>query len=228
MTVSGVVRTLLALIVLVLAGFGLADVLTKGSLAKNLFQETPVGASEQQYALTGLLLDLLNRARQGNGEAAYAVAIYYSREIDDPVAAMAWMERAAVRGYPAGQMAFARRLSDPNSEVGPNLAAAFDWTRRAAMGGETDAMETLIELLIAGVGTTKDEEEAYAWILTTLLVSEGRKACVSTTSGMSRSELVEKKNALRLRLTARQIATAEVRSRSTLEAMGAAGTNCED
>ena len=87
---------------------------------------------------------LTRMGREGDGEAAMRVAVYYGVHLSDLAAQRGWIETAAKNGNSNAQFLLGRDMLHGETRGGRKKAIL--WLRRAADGGQKDALELLESL----------------------------------------------------------------------------------
>jgi TPR repeat protein len=195
---AGIVRTVLALLLIVLAGSASAGPYEDG-----------VSASERgDHAAAMALWRPL--ADQGNADAQFRVAVLYDlgRGVaQDHAAAVRWYRMAADQGHANAQHNLGT-MYEMGEGVGPDyaLAAAFVWFRRAALQGYAPAQCSLGVMLMLGRGVRRDDIEAYKWLTLAMESKSERHSSVAALAKRNRDQVA-------LRISPHQAAIGERHAR---------------
>ncbi len=107
-------------------------------------------------------------AATGLADAQYAMAQVYANGIGgkpkDDVRARALLTQAALQNYDTAQLDLGAWLIDGRGGK-RDLKEGFDWTRRAANGGNVAARNRLAKLYVGGIGVDADPILAGAWYI---------------------------------------------------------------
>ncbi|MGB3644382.1 MAG: tetratricopeptide repeat protein [Mesorhizobium sp.] len=107
-------------------------------------------------------------AATGLADAQYAMAQVYANGIGgkpkDDVRARALLTQAALQNYDTAQLDLGAWLIEGRGGK-RNLKDGFDWTRRAANGGNVAARNRLAKLYVGGIGVDADPILAGAWYI---------------------------------------------------------------
>ena len=113
---------------------------------------------------------LLKMAADGGdaiAEHVYGMFLISGRHFDKNVSdGMKWLEKAAVQDCDADAMnSLGEQYRDGNEVVEINSEKAFDWFRRGAEAGSSEAMESLGLAYVNGTGVVEDVEEGRKWLV---------------------------------------------------------------
>ncbi len=107
-------------------------------------------------------------AATGLADARYAMAQIYANGVGgkarDDARARVLLAQAALQNYDTAQLDLGAWLIDGRGGK-RDLKAGFDWTKRAADGGNVAARNRLAKLYMAGIGTDPDPILAGAWYI---------------------------------------------------------------
>jgi hypothetical protein len=172
-------------------------------------------------------LELIAKAENRDGSAAYELSVRYARDVGDAVAARAWMKVSAELGFVPGQVAHAGYLTSASLAQREDARGAFEWTDKAARAGYLEAMEKLAEMSESGYGAEKNDVRALAWILAATEVKRLKKSCPSTSSGMSFLELSDRQRSAEARLSGADLSMATALSKEFLSEIQKHPLQCE-
>ena len=136
-------------------------------------------------------------ADHGFAQAQYRLGTLYERGLGlkpDRAQALAWYRRAADQGNIKAMHNLAV-LSANQSDQSPDYATAAHWFEEAAKRGLADSQFNLAVLYENGLGVTRDMKQAFMWL--SLAARDGD------------NEAVRRRDILRGKLTAEEIAAAE-------------------
>ena len=195
---SRTVRTLLALLLTILAG----------SAAAGPYEDGIAASERGDYVAAMALWRPL--AEEGDAAAQFRVAVLYDlgRGVArDYQAAVLWYRRAAEQGHANAQHNLGS-MYELGDGVEPEyaLAAAVVWFRRAALQGYAPAQCSLGVMYALGRGVRRDDIEAYKWLTLAMQSTSPLHASVVSLARKNR-ELVA------LRITPHQAAIAERQAR---------------
>ena len=140
---------------LALSGFVPADAWAQAGL------QPTSGLERQRESME----ELLERAKQGNAQAQYDLAVYFASRRSGQLAsgeAVHWLRRAAEQGHAQAQSDLGL-LYHRGSGVPRDSAAAAQWLRRAAEQGHAVSQADLGQLYYLGDGVPRDLAAAAKW-----------------------------------------------------------------
>ena len=109
---------------------------------------------------------VLAKAKSGDPQAQVEIGLLYLTGTgvkESEREALNWHKQAALKGLPAGQREYGRRLRDGIGGV-RNLAAARDWLEKAANANDIEA-QTDLASLIGTYNQPPEYVEAMKWLL---------------------------------------------------------------